>query len=183
MGRRVPPGKTVSQPESRSRSECPPHSRRDPGPGGRESLESTMKDKGYTGVVEFEEDSGTLFGRVIGLRDGIPFQGDSVVEVIQAFHDPIDDHLEFCAERGESPEKPFSGQFVLRIDPQLDRVTSRAAEERGVSMNSLVEEKLQGAFLVTPADLSHGTHDPSGATHGGKGGGAGRSRRRRAGGA
>ncbi len=142
-----------------------------------------MEYKGYTGVVEFDEDSGTLFGHVISLRDGITFQGDSVAEVIRAFHDSVDDYLEFCAGRGENPEKPFSGQFVLRIDPQLHRVMSHAAEERGVSLNSLVEEKLRGAFLVTPADLSHGTHDPGGANHGGKGGRAGRSRRRRAGGA
>ena len=105
-----------------------------------------MKYKGYTGVVEFDEDSGTLFGHVIGLRDGITFQGDSVAEVVQAFHDSVDDYLEFCAERGESPEKPYSGQFVLRIDPQLHRVMSHAAEERGASLNSLIEERLKEAF-------------------------------------
>ena len=106
-----------------------------------------MKYKGYTGVVEFDEESVTLFGHVIGLRDGITFQGDSVAEIIQAFHDSVDDYLEFCAERGESPEKPFSGQFVLRIDPQLHRAMSHAAEERGVSLNSLIEEQLRAAFI------------------------------------
>jgi predicted HicB family RNase H-like nuclease len=105
-----------------------------------------MKYKGYTGVVEFDEESGTLFGHVIGLRDGITFQGDSVAEVIQAFHDSVDDYLEFCAERGESPEKPYSGQFVLRIDPHLHRVMSHAAEERGASLNSLIEERLKESF-------------------------------------
>jgi predicted HicB family RNase H-like nuclease len=112
-----------------------------------------MKYKGYTGVVEFDEDSGTLFGHVIGLRDGITFQGDSVAEVIQAFHDSVDDYLEFCAERGENPEKPFSGQFVLRIDPQLHRVMSHAAEERGMSLNALVEEQLRTAFTL-PVDVT-----------------------------
>jgi predicted HicB family RNase H-like nuclease len=105
-----------------------------------------MKYKGYTGIVEFDEESGVLFGRVIGLRDAITFQGDSVAEVTQAFHDSVDDYLEFCAERGESPEKPFSGQFVLRIDPQLHRAMSHAAEERGVSLNSLIEENLKTTF-------------------------------------
>ena len=73
-----------------------------------------MKYKGYTGIVELEEGSEILFGRVIGLRDVITFQGESVAEITQAFHDSVDDYLEFCAERGESPEKPYSGQFVLR---------------------------------------------------------------------
>ena len=105
-----------------------------------------MKYKGYTGVVEFDEESGALFGHVIGLRDGITFQGDSVAEVIQAFHDSVDDYLEFCAERGESPEKPYSGQFVLRIDPRLHRVMSHAAEERGASLNSLDRRTAQGVI-------------------------------------
>jgi predicted HicB family RNase H-like nuclease len=105
-----------------------------------------MKYKGYTGVVEFDEESSVLFGRVVGLRDVITFQGDSVAEVIQAFHDSVDDYLEFCAERGKSPEKPYSGQFILRIDPRLHRVMSHAAEERGVSLNSLIEENLKTAF-------------------------------------
>ena len=76
-----------------------------------------MKYKGYTGIAEFDDDSGVIFGRVIGLRDVITFQGESVAEVTQAFHDSVDDYLEFCASRGESPDKPFSGQFVLRIAP------------------------------------------------------------------
>jgi predicted HicB family RNase H-like nuclease len=105
-----------------------------------------MKYKSYTGVVEFDEESSTLFGHVIGLRDGITFQGDSVAEVIQAFHDSVDDYLEFCAERGESPEKPYSGHFVLRIDPQLHRVMSHAAEEQGASLNSLIEDRLKESF-------------------------------------
>ena len=82
-----------------------------------------MKYKGYTGIVELDEESGTLFGRVIGLRDVITFQGESVAEIVQAFHDSVDDYLEFCVQRGESPEKPYSGQFVLRnrsITPSRD---------------------------------------------------------------
>jgi len=109
-----------------------------------------MKYKGYTGIVELDDESGTLFGRVIGLRDVITFQGESVAEIVQAFHDSVDDYLEFCAQRGESPEKPYSGQFVLRIDPLLHREMASAAEAQDVSLNSLVESALKKTF-VTPA--------------------------------
>ena len=88
-----------------------------------------MKYKGYTGVVEFDEESGSLYGRVIGLRDVITFQGESVAEVTQAFRDSVDDYLEFCAKRGRTPEKPYSGQFVLRIDPGLHRAVPRRGGE------------------------------------------------------
>ncbi len=105
-----------------------------------------MKYKGYTGVVELDEESGVLFGRVVGLRDTITFQGESVAEVIRAFHDSVDDYLEFCADRGESPEKPYSGQFVLRVNPKLHRVMAHAAEESGASLNSLIEQRLRESF-------------------------------------
>src|SRR5689334_10706889 len=112
-----------------------------------------MKCKVYTGVVEFDEEAGVLFGRVIGLRDLITFEGESVAEVTRAFHDSVDVYLELCAERGEGPEKPYSGQFILRIDPNLHRAMSHAAEERSMSLNSLVEEQLRAAFLPSPADV------------------------------
>jgi predicted HicB family RNase H-like nuclease len=44
-----------------------------------------------------------------------------VNELKTSFEDSIDDYLEFCEERGEEPDKPFSGKFVLRIDPVLHR--------------------------------------------------------------
>jgi predicted HicB family RNase H-like nuclease len=103
-----------------------------------------MKYKGYTGLVELEEGSDVLFGRVIGLRDVITFQGESVAEVTRAFHDSVDDYLEFCAERGESPEKPYSGQFVLRLDPSLHRELANLAQAQSTSLNALIEDVLKG---------------------------------------
>jgi predicted HicB family RNase H-like nuclease len=110
-----------------------------------------MKYKGYTGVVELDEDSETLFGRVIGLREVITFQAGSVPEVIQAFHDSVDVYLEFCAARGERPEKPYSGQFVLRVDPQLHRAMAHTAEVQGTSVNALIEGTLERVFLEREA--------------------------------
>jgi predicted HicB family RNase H-like nuclease len=106
-----------------------------------------MKYKGYTGVAEFDNEAGVIFGHVIGLRDVITFQGESVEELNEAFHDSVDDYLEFCESRGESPEKPFSGQFILRIKSELHRALSNAAEAEGVSLNSLVESRLERSLL------------------------------------
>jgi predicted HicB family RNase H-like nuclease len=102
-----------------------------------------MKYNGYTGTIEPDEDLGILFGRVIGLRDVITFAGNTVPELIQAFHDSVDDYLAFCVERGESPEKPYSGQFVLRVDPQLHRELANRAQEQSVSLNALIERLLE----------------------------------------
>jgi len=102
-----------------------------------------MRYKGYLGVVEFDEEAGVLFGRVVGLRDTITFEADSASEVERAFHDSVDDYLEFCAERGEDPEKPYSGTLSLRIAPELHRKAAMAAEAEKVSLNRWIEDTLE----------------------------------------
>jgi predicted HicB family RNase H-like nuclease len=104
-----------------------------------------MEYKGYIGRVEFDDEAGIFHGEVINTRDVITFQGTSVEELRQAFQESVDDYLAYCAERGEEPEKPFSGQFVTRISPDLHRKINVAATLSGKSLNSWVTEQLQKA--------------------------------------
>jgi len=101
-----------------------------------------MKYKGYEGAVKFDEESGIFHGEVVNTRDVITFQGTSVAELQKAFRDSIDDYLAFCEERGEEPDKPFSGNFVVRIPPDLHRELYTEAKKEGKSLNALIEEKL-----------------------------------------
>ncbi len=101
-----------------------------------------MKYKGYEGVVKYDEEANLLHGEVINTRDVITFQGSSVDEIEQAFKDSIEDYLAFCATRGEEPEKPFSGNFMLRISPSLHRKLHSEAKKQGKSLNALIEERL-----------------------------------------
>ena len=78
-----------------------------------------MEYKGYIGKVEVDDEAGILHGEVINLRDVITFEGETVDELRLAFKESIDDYLEFCVERGEEPEKPFSGKFIVRLAPEL----------------------------------------------------------------
>jgi predicted HicB family RNase H-like nuclease len=77
-----------------------------------------MTYKGYQAHVELDEQAGLFHGEVINTRDVITFQGSSVEELKQAFEDSVDDYLEFCKSRGEEPEKPFSGRFLVRVTPR-----------------------------------------------------------------
>ncbi len=106
-----------------------------------------MEYKGYMGKVEFDDEAGLIHGEVINTRDIITFQGNSVAELKQAFHESIDDYLEFCKKRNETPDKPFSGQFVTRVPPDLHRQVNVAAILSGKSLNAWVTEQLQGAVL------------------------------------
>lgn len=101
-----------------------------------------MQYKGYVGVAEIDEGAGIIHGRVAGLRDVITFQGETVPEARKAFEESVDDYLEFCAERGEAPEKPYSGKFLVRIKPDLHRTLAGIAEASSTSLNALVEKFL-----------------------------------------
>jgi predicted HicB family RNase H-like nuclease len=104
-----------------------------------------MEYKGYIGKIEFDDEALIFHGEVINTRDVITFQGESVSELTQAFHESVDDYLAFCKERGEVPDKPFSGQFVTRISPELHRQVNVAAALSGKSLNAWVTEQLQAA--------------------------------------
>ena len=101
--------------------------------------------KGYTGQVEFDDEAGLFHGEVIDLRDVVTFQGTSVEELERAFQDSVDDYLEFCEERGEEPDKPFSGRLMLRLTPDLHRRAYTRARQEGKSLNQWVAEKLEQA--------------------------------------
>lgn len=102
-----------------------------------------MKYKGYIGQVEYDDKAKLFHGEVVGLKDIITFQGTSVDELEQAFHDSIDDYLEWCKERGENPEKSFSGHLRLRISSNLHQKLAQEASRCGVSLNSLIADKLK----------------------------------------
>lgn len=102
-----------------------------------------MEYKGYIGKVEIDEDAGILHGEVINIRDVITLEGSSVDEVQKAFRESVDDYLEFCAQRGEAPEKPFSGKFVVRLPTELHRKAYIQAKLADKSLNGWVTEVLQ----------------------------------------
>ncbi len=102
-----------------------------------------MTYKGYEAVVEFDEDADIFTGEVINTRDVITFQGTCVDDLKRAFEDSVEDYLEFCASRNEEPEKPFSGNFVVRIPPALHRELALRARREGKSLNAVVIECLE----------------------------------------
>jgi predicted HicB family RNase H-like nuclease len=108
-----------------------------------------MEYKGYSGKVEFDDEVGIFHGEVLGTRDVITFQGQSAAELKRAFQESIDDYLAFCKQREEEPDKPFSGQFVTRIPPELHRQVNLAASISGKSLNAWVAEQLQAAVVCT----------------------------------
>jgi predicted HicB family RNase H-like nuclease len=99
-----------------------------------------MQYKGYTARVEFDQDAGILHGEVEGLRDVITFEATDVRGLEASFRASVDDYLAQCAEDGVEPERPYSGKFLLRVDPRLHRDIAMAAARAGRSLNAFASD-------------------------------------------
>ena len=92
------------------------------------------KYKGYLGaVVHANSDDGTLHGEVLGIKDVITFQGITLKELENDFRESVDYYLAWCKERGEKPERAYSGKVNLRMNPDLHAKLSFMAARKGVS--------------------------------------------------
>lgn len=110
--------------------------------------------KGFAATVEFDADDLLLVGRIAGINDVIGFHGETPQEVVEAFHEAVDDYLETCAKIGKQPERPYSGKVMLRVDPSLHAQIALAAQLSGKSINQLGEEALRSvAGHVVPEKI------------------------------
>ena len=96
--------------------------------------------RGYMGMVEADE--GTFSGRAIGLRDVITFEGAAFTDVERALRDSVDDYLAFCSERGEPPDRAYSGKIPLRVDPEVHRSAAIRAQADGLSLNQWIARRI-----------------------------------------
>jgi predicted HicB family RNase H-like nuclease len=97
--------------------------------------------RGCFGTVE--ADDGVFVGRVACLRDAITFEGATFAEVEQAFRDSIEDYLAFCAERGEPPDRSYSGKIPLRVSPETHRQAAMRAHAAGMSLNQWIVRRIE----------------------------------------
>ena len=106
-------------------------------------MNDTMTYKSYIGTVHYSEEDDVFHGKIEAINDLIMFEGTSVKEIKKAFHEAVDDYLETCREMGRQPQKPFKGNFNVRISPDLHRKAAAKATMMGVSLNQFVQEALK----------------------------------------
>ncbi|MCD6294138.1 MAG: type II toxin-antitoxin system HicB family antitoxin [Deltaproteobacteria bacterium] len=104
-----------------------------------------MRYKGYSARIEYSDEDECFVGRVAGIRDIITFHGDTVEEIRQAFKVAMDFYLDTCAQRGESPNKAYSGKLFLRVPSEVHAAVAIAAETSGKSINQWALETFEKA--------------------------------------
>ena len=53
---------------------------------------------GFVGSVEFSEEDGIFYGKVMGVRSLISYEGENEKELLNDFHAAVDDYLKTCVE-------------------------------------------------------------------------------------
>ncbi|GHV05592.1 DNA repair protein HhH-GPD [Clostridia bacterium] len=111
-------------------------------------MSNMMEHKGYYGTVEFSDVDNILFGKVIGIRGLISYEGDSVQSLKTDFEGAVDEYLELCAAKGDEPGKTYRGTFNVRVSPELHKTLAIYSSSRGQSLNSTVEEAIKKLVAV-----------------------------------
>jgi predicted HicB family RNase H-like nuclease len=104
-----------------------------------------MEYNGYRASVEFDAEDEIFFGHVLGINDIVGFHADTVSDLKSAFREAVDDYLDACKQIGKAPEKAFSGNLMLRVDPAVHSQAAIAAESAGKSLNQWGEDVLKEA--------------------------------------
>ena len=107
---------------------------------------NTMMYRGYAARIVYSEDDGCFVGHVAGIQDVVGFHGESVTELRDAFEEAVDDYLQTCEKLNRSPQKPFSGNLMLRIPPEVHAGIAMAAEVSGKSINQWAAETFADAL-------------------------------------
>lgn len=113
--------------------------------------------KGYVAQMDVDVAARILYGRVLDLKDVITFQGTTVEEAIQSFHDSVDAYLAFCQELGERPEKAFSGHIPFRTNSEHHRKILIASRLMEKSINAWMDEALTEAAERIIEDFERST--------------------------
>ena len=108
----------------------------------------TIEYKGYLGSVEFSEEDGLFYGKVMGIRSLISYEGETAKELLEDFHGAVDDYLEACAAEGRQPEVAYKGSFNVRILPELHKRLVVYATAHQMSLNSYIEETLKNSVAA-----------------------------------
>jgi predicted HicB family RNase H-like nuclease len=98
---------------------------------------------GFVAEVGYEDGDELMHGSTVNTRAVLHFAGRDIEELCKAFADTIADYEEWCKERGVEPEKPYSGNFSLRLTPELHRHVAEKAAKVGKSINAYIADRLK----------------------------------------
>ena len=109
---------------------------------------NTLKYKGFIGSVNFSEEDSVFCGKIEGINGMVNFEGQSVQELTDAFHEAVDDYIAFCEEEGIQPHKSYSGLLNVRLTPEIHSRVAMLAKRTGSSINAFIKQALEKQIMT-----------------------------------
>ena len=106
-------------------------------------MKNFLEYKKYKGSVEFSAEDEVFFGRILGVRDVVTFEGDTVSKLKKAFKEAVEDYLLTCKKSGKEPDKEFKGSFNVRLRPRIHRLAAIKSAAMNISLNQFVERVIE----------------------------------------
>ncbi|CAN5331948.1 type II toxin-antitoxin system HicB family antitoxin [soil metagenome] len=113
--------------------------------------EDIIEYKDYTGTVHFSSDDKVFHGKIFGINDLVTFEGETVDELINSFHDAVDDYILTCNQIKKKPEKSFKGSFNVRVPSDVHKDAALLATKENISLNEYVKRVL--TFAVNNPEI------------------------------
>lgn len=108
-------------------------------------MKNVMKFGEYEAVISFDPDIAMFRGEFVGLNGGADFYADSIAKLRKEGEISLRVFLDFAKEKNIEPRKRFSGQFVLRLKPEVHKKYALIAKSKNMSLNQVLASTLERA--------------------------------------
>ena len=105
--------------------------------------DNVLEYRGYYGSIEYSASDHCFFGKMLGIRALVTYEGTDVDSIRREFQTSVDEYLALCEHEGISPEKTYSGLFQVRVSPEIHKELAAKAEASGKKLNTVVAEALE----------------------------------------
>ncbi|MEZ7936239.1 MAG: type II toxin-antitoxin system HicB family antitoxin [Paludibacteraceae bacterium] len=99
--------------------------------------------KGYYGSIEFDLESKSLYGQLLGIKGAYIYEGNTLEELEADFKQFVDDYIHDCKEDGIKPQKPNLGSLNIRLKPDIYLRAVRNAKRKGISLNRYINTAVE----------------------------------------
>ena len=101
--------------------------------------------KNYIGSVNYTDEDGVFFGKVLGIFDSVSYEGENMEKLNEDFHNSIDEYLEFCKKIEKEPQKC---SFSVDISPELYSMAEFYAIQKKLPLKDFIESAIRTNILT-----------------------------------
>ena len=100
--------------------------------------------KKYTGSVEYSEEDGMFFGKLLYITDLVLYDAETEEQLQESFESAVDEYLEDC-----------KGTFNVRVTPEVHLELKFMAIRNNKSLNEIVSQACIAAIQADKAKKSY----------------------------